>query len=65
MIAEKTEDQKARELKALCGICQAVLLVGSNYPTGVPIPPVVELWCAGCQAITLYNIERKNSPQTA
>jgi hypothetical protein len=65
MNAEKTEEQKARETRAACGSCGATLAVGPNYPAGVPIPRVVELWCPSCHTITLYNVERKNSPQAA
>lgn len=61
MNAERTEEQKLRDSQAPCFGCNTLLIVGPNYPPGVPIPNTVELWCGRCGIISHYVVDRKPS----
>jgi len=37
-----------------CANCNQSILVGLNYPIGVPLPRILELYCKFCRVITLH-----------
>lgn len=56
MNVEETAEQKVRRTRVACAACGSSITIGPNYPEGVPLPKVLELWCGICKTISLTSL---------
>lgn len=42
-----------RATRFACLACGAPVVVGPNYPSGMPIPRTLELYCSACETINI------------
>jgi hypothetical protein len=57
MTTEETRESRLRRATMKCGGCGLPLLIGANYPEGVPVSTLrtLELWCGECRMVTLMG----------
>jgi hypothetical protein len=55
--SEETRELRLRRATMKCGGCGLPLLIGANYPEGVPVSTLrtLELWCGECRTVTLMG----------